>query len=409
MIPFGISQRVNPVPILVEIQQERYDDWGQLVLAAGYSTDVGLTVAPGYFWGNVFGGGGNAELRVEAAFDFSQSPSSDYSAPFYRRLAATLRYVHPHLVWPSLRAETTGFARKENTVRLGEIDSAGASFSLSYVASPSFRVFGRYDWTLASAQAIQLQRLPGRNDAIGTVNDITKTGKLTLGIVFDDRTSFDGAKNPLMPIAGTLVAGSFAVATNYLGGDDNFLIVAGQVQRYQQLGAGFSFITNLRADWGHPLGRLTELPAVDRFYAGGDVATRGFFTDKLLTEVYGTTVSPTNNVTAYRVVPRGGDVRLLGTVELQFPITKIAGFPLVGAIFSDVGTLFDKPSQARLADVKVSVGISVFRLLTPVGPISFEYAYPITQTVVEEEWKSQPWYRHWPGLIHFNWGIPILR
>ena len=28
----------------------------------------------------------------------------------------------------------------------------------------------------------------------------------TVGVVFDDRTSFDGAKNPLMPVAGTLVA-----------------------------------------------------------------------------------------------------------------------------------------------------------------------------------------------------------
>jgi outer membrane protein assembly complex protein YaeT len=410
VIPLGLAGAVNPVPILVEIQQERYDDWGTPQLSIGYSTDVGLLISPAYFWGNVFGGGGQAELRGEVAFDLFEAASSDIHSSFYRRLLLSLRYVHPHLIWPALRTEVAGFARKENTVRLGEIDSGGVTLSASWVASPSFRLFGRYDWTLSSLASIDYDRLPGRGDSTTAITDKTRTGKLTVGAVFDDRVSFEGAKNPLMPISGWLVAGSLSVAAKWLQGSHDFLVVSGQVQRYQPLGRGVSMIFNLRGDWGIPLGDEQSLPAVDRFFAGGDVATRGFETDKLRTEIIRGDVSPAPGGVGYRVVPEGGNIRFLGTLELQFPITEVAGFPWVGAVFFDAGTVFDGPTLFDFTrDVKVSVGITLLRFLTPVGPISLEYAYPITQTIAEQEWRRESWYRHWPGLIHFNWGIPILR
>jgi outer membrane protein assembly factor BamA len=130
----------------------------------------------------------------------------------------------------------------------------------------------------------------------------------------------------------------------------------------------------------------------------------------LRTEIIRGDVSPASGLVGYRIVPQGGNIRFLGTLELQYPISTIGGFPWVGAVFADAGTIFDAPalfSPAR--DIKVSVGLSLLRLLTPVGPISLEYAYPLTQTLAEEDWRREPWYRHWPGMIHFNWGIPILR
>lgn len=412
VIPLGLTQMVNPVPILVEIQQERFDNWGEFVASVGYSTDVGLSLLPGYYWGNVFGGGGNLELRLELAVNPSQAlPSSvlNYSAPFYRRLSASLRYVHPHLIWPSLRAEAAGFVRKEDTVRLGEVDSAGASTSLSWVYSPRFRLFGRLDWTSSTLQSISFQRLPGRGDSTSAVPDQTQTGKLTLGVVFDDRVSFDGAKNPLMPISGTLLAASVALASKALLGNHDFFVASGQVQRYQPLGAGISLIGNLRGDWGVPIGEAA-LPAVDRFFAGGDVATRGYNTDSLRTEIRRYDVSPAGGGAGFQIVPQGGNVRFLATVELQFPIATIVGYPWNGALFLDAGTIFDRAQLFDFAhDVKASVGLTLLRILTPVGPISLEYAYPITQGPAEQTWKAAPWYGHWPGLIHFNWGIPILR
>ena len=425
--PYGLSERANPVPILVEVQ-ERFDDWGTPIVTAGYSTDVGLSESLGYLWSNVFGGGGTIELRGEAAEDFTQvGDANDFYGAFWRLLQASLRYTHPHLLVPSLRGEIQAVARKEFTIRLGEVDTLGASLTLSWIASTRFRLFGRYDFTYSSLRNVDFQRLPGRNDAMTSVEDLTTTNKLTLGAVFDDRVSFEGAKNPLLPIEGWLLGGTVAGAAALGPHGHNFLVYSGQVQRYQPLGRGClgrsehpctSLIANFRGDWGMPIGE-SALPAVERFFAGGDNTTRGFDTDMMKTEIIRGDVSPApptgsranDPPVAYRIIPQGGNIRFLGTVEFQFPISQFGGYPWMGALFFDAGTIFDRPqSFDASSDLKASVGVSLFRILTPVGPLSLEYAYPLTQSLAEEQWAHETsWYLHWPGRIHFNWGIPILR
>ena len=59
-----------------------------------------------------------------------------------------------------------------------------------------------------------------------------------------------------------------------------------------------------------------------------------------------------------------------------------------------------------------AIGVTLVRLLTQFGPLSLEYAYPLTlpgqETPLQtERWRSDSWLLHFPGRIHFNWGIPI--
>ncbi|HEX2570566.1 MAG TPA: POTRA domain-containing protein [Polyangia bacterium] len=408
-VPAALPPGMNPVPILVEVQ-ERYDNWGNVEASVGYATDVGLLASLGYFWGNVFGGGGQIEARGDVALDvIRQAASSDVHSPFYRLLGLTIRYVHPHLWSTRLRGELSAFGRKEATPALGEVISVGGRATLTWTPRPSLRLFGRFELTTSSLASIDLQRTPTRGDAQqDSVNDATTIGKLTAGVLYDRRTSLGGAKNPLLPAAGSLVALQWSVSPFFA---HRFITVSGQAQHFQPLipGRGLTLIANLRFDWGIPIGE-PALPAVERFFAGGDQRTRGYDTDRLRTEVIRTGVSPVTGADAYRVVPQGGNVRFLGTLELQFPIGTLGSIPWAGALFVDAGTVFDDPFLFNFRrDVKFSVGISLLRLLTPLGALSFEYAYPITQTVAEQEWKRDPWYLHWPGRIHFNWGIPILR
>jgi outer membrane protein assembly factor BamA len=74
-----------------------------------------------------------------------------------------------------------------------------------------------------------------------------------------------------------------------------------------------------------------------------------------------------------------------------------------------VGAIANGLDQLRASDFRNSIGVTVLRILTPVGPLSLEYAYPLNQTLAEERWKTAPWYSHYPGRIHFNWGIPLSR
>jgi len=70
------------------------------------------------------------------------------------------------------------------------------------------------------------------------------------------------------------------------------------------------------------------------------------------------------------------------------------------------------PASLGWNDVRFSAGVSLLRLLTQFGALSLDYAYPLTlpgqQPLLQSDnWKQEPWYEHFPGRIHFNWGMPI--
>jgi outer membrane protein assembly factor BamA len=242
--------------------------------------------------------------------------------------------------------------------------------------------------------------------------------------VWDRRIGSDGLPNVLSPTKGWLLQASvgwaFPGATGVTaadvflgaGGDHNFLILSGQALGLYPVrlgGAQFQLLAHLRYDEGIPFGE-SALPVVERYFAGGDTATRGYDTDQLKTEIVRQNVAPLPGSPGFRVVPQGGNIRLLSTLEIQFPIAKTflgLSWPWVGAVFYDVGAIADAPNLIRTSDFRHAIGISLLRVLTPFGPLSLEYAYPLTQTLAEERWKTDPWYKHYPGRIHFNWGIPI--
>jgi outer membrane protein assembly factor BamA len=202
---------------------------------------------------------------------------------------------------------------------------------------------------------------------------------------------------------------------NWLPAPTQYLVFDGQalgILPFKLRGVEFSLLGNLRYSHGIPLGGQSALPLTERFYAGGDTTTRGYDPDTLKAEIIYSNPSPLGGASGFRVVPEGGNIRFLNTVELQFPIAKsFLGLPLSwsGAVFWDMGAIVNGLDQVHWQDFRHSIGISVLRLLTPVGPLSVEYAYPLTQTLAEERWKTTPWYTHFPGRIHFNWGIPLSR
>jgi outer membrane protein assembly factor BamA len=155
------------------------------------------------------------------------------------------------------------------------------------------------------------------------------------------------------------------------------------------------------------------LPVVERYYAGGDSSTRGL--RRRCPAGRGSSCADwaADRGPAYRVVPVGGNARILSQIEWEFAITpKIGGWPWVGALFVDTGAVFDGFQRFGWNDVRFSVGISLVRLLTQFGALSLDYAYPLVMPgqdslVQSERWKREPWYAHFPGRIHFNWGMPI--
>ena len=241
--------------------------------------------------------------------------------------------------------------------------------------------------------------------------DNTLVVKAFIGLTWDRRKDASGALNPLAPVKGWMLQGEVGYAPPALNAIP-FVVFKGQAQGivpFSIRGHEFTLMGNLRYDHGLPTD-TPALPLVERFYAGGDTQVRGYDTDSLKSEIVPSTVSPLPGPNAFRVVPEGGNIRLVNTVELWFPIAKsFLGLPIQwgGSVFWDMGMILDRWDLVKTSDVKHSIGVSVLRLMTPVGALSIEYAYPLVQTLAEERWKTAPWYTHFPGRIHFNWGIPL--
>ena len=309
---------------------------------------------------------------------------------------------------PGWRFDLTGSLRQEVTARFGVIFTGGGQVGISRMITPSLRTFVRADIYRSQINVANL-RINGNNDT-SSVPDNTTTIKGIVGIAWDRRVGADGLLNPLAPVKGWFLQGSVAYAPSFFV--SQFLVFKGQAEGiipFKIRGTTFTLMGNVRYDHGLPID-TPALPLVERFYAGGDTQVRGYDTDALKSEIIRTTVSPLPGDSGFRVVPEGGNIRLVNTVEFWFPIAKsFLGLPLVwaGALFWDMGMVFNRWDLVKGSDVKQSIGISLLRLETPVGPLSIEYAYPLVQTLAEERWKTAPWYSHFPGRIHFNWGIPL--
>jgi len=138
-----------------------------------------------------------------------------------------------------------------------------------------------------------------------------------------------------------------------------------------RLGTAFGFPRTVTAtdDQGNamftPEGALVtqivrDLPASERFFAGGDTTVRGFALDQL-------GAASTLDKNGFAI---GGSAVVIMNAELRIPLYKELG--VVG--FFDAGNVFAKTSDIDFGQLRGAVGFG-FRYRSPVGPIRVDLGY----------------------------------
>jgi outer membrane protein assembly complex protein YaeT len=122
------------------------------------------------------------------------------------------------------------------------------------------------------------------------------------------------------------------------------------------MAAGFPQSGTLTADPTQP-----NLPASERFFAGGDTTVRGFALDQL--------GSP---ATIKGGFPIGGNAVVILNAELRVPVH--GGLGVVG--FLDTGNVFARAMDIDLGQLRSSVGFGV-RYRSPVGPIRVDLGFKV--------------------------------
>lgn len=117
--------------------------------------------------------------------------------------------------------------------------------------------------------------------------------------------------------------------------------------------------------------QISDLPASERFFAGGDTTVRGFALDRLGTGpiVDQPGEAPTIDPNGF---PTGGNAMLVVNTELRVPVT--GAIQMVG--FFDAGNVFDRVGHFRLGEIRGSAGFGV-RYRSPVGPIRVDLGFKL--------------------------------
>jgi outer membrane translocation and assembly module TamA len=105
-----------------------------------------------------------------------------------------------------------------------------------------------------------------------------------------------------------------------------------------------------------------QLPASERFFAGGDTTVRGFALDRL----------GTPEVIDANGFPVGGNGVIILNAELRVPVLRFLG--VVG--FIDSGNVFKQTTDIDLGRLRATTGFGV-RVQSPVGPIRVDVGFKL--------------------------------
>jgi outer membrane protein insertion porin family len=119
-------------------------------------------------------------------------------------------------------------------------------------------------------------------------------------------------------------------------------------------------------DAGNPLPGppivVEDLPASERFFAGGDTTIRGFALD---------TVGAPNTISA-NGFPTGGNAVVIFNGELRAPVWRDLG----AVVFVDGGNVFRRVTEFDFGELRGSVGFGV-RYKSPIGPIRVDLGFKL--------------------------------
>jgi len=189
----------------------------------------------------------------------------------------------------------------------------------------------------------------------------------------------DSRDDLLDPSRGSFLALNSDLAARGIGSQVGFVKTFAQAFEYFRLPVRRRIIlaTAERVGLAHGFSRLVEtvqpdgtttlqtveddLPASERFFAGGDTTVRGFSLDRLGTAA---TISQTSGF------PSGGNGEIVLNAELRIDLVK--GF--TGVTFVDAGNVFPRASDVSLMDLRPAAGFGV-HYKSPIGPIRVELGF----------------------------------
>lgn len=381
----------GPVNAVVEIA-ERHDNKVRIDFEVGYSSFNGLfgRVAPTLK--NLFGRGISLDLSGtygvkprRALLSFSDYEKQQKAGEITLRFPEFLsrRYLNPPAPL-TFATELNAFHREQETDRFGLLKTDGFTLSFSHT-QPRVRTethearaitYGiHYDFRRRE-RTVDVLRPLGADEDQDQVPISTLIGSVGVSFEWEQRVDRGGNLQPLLPHHGFRWQAQASLAAPELLGQDTFAKVSGVLSKFLGIGDNLVIRGDVRYDQGFPLRGAVLLPETERYFAGGDSTVRGYDDDRLKTEIIAIPVPPFDGSTQLRILPAGGNIRMLGSLDAQLQLWNSPVGYFASGVFFDAGMISNTWGTVDQNDIRPATGAGI-RWLTPAGAASFEWAVPL--------------------------------
>ena len=320
-------------PVTFEVAERLHRTIGAGV---GYRTDDGPIVTAFWEHRNILGAG--ERLRVEAEV-----------GQFLQRVEGVIR--KPDIIIPDLDLVGGGALRREETDAFDSLSIQG-----------NLGVERRFSRRLTGTTGV-VYRLSEVEDSDG--EDLFALFSVPIGFRFDDSDDL------LDPTSGYRISGETAPTWDTLNPGTTFVKNRLVGTRYFRLRNEPRLVLAFRGAAGAIIGTdIQNIPADERFYAGGGGSIRG---------IPFQSAGPLDDDND----PTGGRSLLEGSAEIRYEVLR----NLEGVVFLDGGSAFEEsiPQLGEAWQFGTGAGI---RYLTPVGPIRFDVGVPVDRRDnIDDAWQ----------------------
>ena len=186
------------------------------------------------------------------------------------------------------------------------------------------------------------------------------TGSILGAVIYDARNDILNATR------GTFVRTEVELASQKLGGTNDFVRYNIDWRGYKKVARGWVAALELRTGWVKPQGGQDNVPPNERYFLGGEGSVRGFARDAL------GPLGPSGEDGKLKAI--GGRAMALARGEIRFRVYKTLG----AAVFVDSGQVFTDFDAMRFSDLAVAGGVGL-RYNTRVGLLRLDAATPLSE------------------------------
>jgi outer membrane protein assembly complex protein YaeT len=236
--------------------------------------------------------------------------------------------------------------------------------------TPRVSVAGRYSFQHTTL--FDQRFTPDQEPLIDRIFPQVRLSKFSNAVIRDTRDDL------LDPSRGLFLALNSDLSARAIGSEVGFVKTFGQAFQYfrlplrrriilataERIGLAHGFprtVTTVDETGATITQTVQDLPASERFFAGGDTTVRGFSLDRLGTAE---TVDPQTGF------PKGGNGEVVLNAELR--IDTVKGFTAV--TFLDAGNIFPNASDLSLTNLRPAAGFGV-HYRSPIGPLRVELGF----------------------------------